>query len=247
MASDPQALRRRAATLVLAPLVDDAMLLEALRLVTEWRDDSVPQIINYVDRVAQHARFDAVTCKRLYAELHRAIRAPEDALPLDPFPELSAVRATRPVEAPRAAARPPIASATLHPPAEHGPQPVADAAPVVPEQAIFAAVMRAIVAELVQQYQGSLGEVREEAIAELARTRSIGGLRSAAEAAFTALEDDRWRIDAPAAELAELVHVFYVALCRAIGPIEADRLLTQGIEAAARLPEARTFPPHRLL
>lgn len=44
-----------------------------------------------------------------------------------------------------------------------------------------------------------------------------------------------------------LVHLLYVAACEALGPVAADRLLSQAVRRAEALPEAASFPPQRLL
>lgn len=48
-------------------------------------------------------------------------------------------------------------------------------------------------------------------------------------------------------ELAEGLHLVYVAIAEALGPVLADRILTGAVQMAERLPEARSFPPSRLL
>ena len=44
-----------------------------------------------------------------------------------------------------------------------------------------------------------------------------------------------------------LTHLLYVAACEALGPVAADRLMSQAVRSAETLPEAATFPPQRLL
>ncbi len=44
-----------------------------------------------------------------------------------------------------------------------------------------------------------------------------------------------------------LAHLLYVAACEALGPVAADRLLSQSVRRAEALPEAVAFPPQRLL
>ena len=48
-------------------------------------------------------------------------------------------------------------------------------------------------------------------------------------------------------QLASLVHASYVAACEALGPVQADRLLSRATTAAEQLPEARAFSPRKLL
>lgn len=44
-----------------------------------------------------------------------------------------------------------------------------------------------------------------------------------------------------------LAHLLYVGACEALGPVAADRLLSQSVRRAELMPEAVTFPPQRLL
>lgn len=48
-------------------------------------------------------------------------------------------------------------------------------------------------------------------------------------------------------QLAPIIHAIYVALCEALGPVQADALLDQAVGRARQLHEARHFSPHRLL
>lgn len=48
-------------------------------------------------------------------------------------------------------------------------------------------------------------------------------------------------------DLGKAINVFYIALCEAVGPAGADAILASAIRNAEKLPEARLFPPKRLL
>ncbi|EXJ17062.1 hypothetical protein [Imhoffiella purpurea] len=69
--------------------------------------------------------------------------------------------------------------------------------------------------------------------------------------AFVAWSAGQVRIEAletaTDADLARLFHAVYVATAEAIGPVEADRLLTRCINEAESLPEARLYPPRNFL
>lgn len=66
-----------------------------------------------------------------------------------------------------------------------------------------------------------------------------------------------WESESPSTEwagtleeavLPALTHVLYLGFCEAIGPVEADRLFHQAIQLCKdQLPEARVFPPSKLL
>lgn len=42
-----------------------------------------------------------------------------------------------------------------------------------------------------------------------------------------------WVLDLPAAELSQVVHLLYMALCEALGLVEADQVLTRGARRRA--------------
>jgi hypothetical protein len=76
---------------------------------------------------------DAGTCKRLYTELYKALRQPEDSLPLDPWPAMQALRPQPPAPAPR-----PMPAPAYWPSAQapaYAPQPMM-APPGYPPQAL---------------------------------------------------------------------------------------------------------------
>ncbi len=43
------------------------------------------------------------------------------------------------------------------------------------------------------------------------------------------------------------MHLLYVALCEALGPVEADQVLTRAVRIAEQGPAARQFSPRRLI
>lgn len=244
MAIDPQSRRRRAAAAVFLPVLGEARLATAIAAAAEWRDDNVAQIIAYVDRVARQVGIDGTTCKRLYSELHAAVRAAEGALPPDPvdaapviaLPPVAPVAATPPMSAP--APSPVLAPAAA---------PTAPPSTLPPESIVFGTVMTSVIGDIVQLHGNALEDLLDACRDELVRAPVRDSLRAAAEGALASARTHAWQIEATATELADLVHMVYIALCRAIGPVEADRYLTEAIERAGRLPEARAFPPRSLL
>ncbi|MDP4299595.1 hypothetical protein [Leptothrix discophora] len=109
MALDPQAQRRRAAVAVLSPVLDENSLLQALwQLQDSMRGDAVSDIIRAVDALARQHMLDAATCRRLYNDFYKALREPEERLPIDPWPAMQALRPAAPAPAPVYAA-PPVA------------------------------------------------------------------------------------------------------------------------------------------
>lgn len=129
MAHDPAAQRRRAVVGALSSVLDEASLMQALWLAQETlRGEQVSDIIRYIDAVASRNMIDAASCRRLYNELYKLMREPEDRLPLDPWPAMQASRAPAPAHAPAYAPR----AMPAPPPAQWQPPPIAAPAPFYP-------------------------------------------------------------------------------------------------------------------
>lgn len=288
MASLTPSLRRRAVYAVLSPVLEEDALIAALWLQQdELRGDSVTDIIGFIDMVAQRHLLDAGTCRRLYQQLHAALRQPDSGLPLDPLPLMQAAAATsstpvRPAslvgaagpesvvaigqrDAPAAAPGPtamPVQPPATALPGADGPAvsaavapdpavPVPSAAPDLSGrpavQVVHAGLMRAALSQVRQYHPAAADDLRSAALSEVARVRVSGPVREAWRAAWERGAGSDWCIDAPQNVLAELVNVFYVALCEALGPVEADHVLTRAVREAEGLPQAREFSPRRFV
>jgi hypothetical protein len=288
MASLTPSLRRRAVYAVLSPVLDEEALIAALWLQQdELRGDSVTDIIRFIDKVAQQHLLDAGTCRRLYQQLHGALRQPESGLPLDPLPLMQAAApAASAVVRPGNWAASPMAPAAVasdlpsqlaaipgpavlrvQPPASALPmteavavQPPASAALTAPApaatldlsdrpavQVVHAGLMRAALSQVRQYHPAASEDLRSAALSQAARARVTGPVREAWRAAWEQESTTDWCIDAPQNALAELVNAFYVALCEALGPVDADHVLTRAVREAEGLPQAREFSPRRFV
>ena len=132
MATQALSLRRRAAYAVLSPLLDEDALLDALRMQHQsMRGDSVSDIIGYIDQVAARHHIDAASRKKLYEAYFKALKQPENELPMDPWPLMQIGAQAVPVAtpAPPQTVAPTVAVAALAPqpdaawPARTGPGP----------------------------------------------------------------------------------------------------------------------------
>lgn len=250
---------------MLAPLLSEEALDEALQLQHRTlRSDGVADIIAFIDAVAERNLLDTATRKRLYPAYFEALKRPEADLPLDPWPAMQGALqpgGPSPLSAPFAPARsaafaapaggPPVAP-VIAPgitPAQPAPEPAP--APEAPaEQQVFAALITALQEGVRQGHGGDWDEFRQRALALLPQLRSTPAVREVARLAWGSSAEAptaRWLIAAPEATLAELVNLTYVALCEALGPIDADRLLTEAVREAQRIPAARRFSPRRLV
>lgn len=131
MAKDLLGQRRRAAVAVLSGVLDESTLLQELWVQHDTlRGDSVTDIIEYVDALSQRHTLDVATAKRLYGEFFKALRQPEDSLPLDPWPAMQALRPSV-APAPMAAAAMPVPPARAWVPPAMPPRAVPLVAPVI--------------------------------------------------------------------------------------------------------------------
>jgi hypothetical protein len=241
-------LRRRAACAVLAPLLDEDALMVALQLQHDHlRGDGVADLIAYIDNVANRNQFDQATRKRLYQTFFEALRQPESSLPLDPWPAMQVSAAPMRLVAPGPIApgatspeqRPPtpevqtpavVAVATTSP-ATGSPEPSPP-----PAQQVFAALMRAALADVRQLHGSAVDDVCSGALAMLPRQRLAATLRQQLLAAWQQAESSPWRVDATESGLSEAVNLFYVALCESLGPVDADHVLTRAVRTAELAP-----------
>lgn len=267
MARENQSLRRRAAVAVLSGVLEEDALLEELwGLQNTLHGDSVSNIIECVDALASRHMLDASTCKRLYAEFFKALRQPESALPLDPWP---AMQAMRPKAAPGFAAPPGLRAMSLPPQAEPPPPPppaapVPAAAPVAPAPAVappvaatatvsteapavFGAVMRALISELAAAHREALDEVRNDAMRALARSALSTELREQYGQAWDRALSHNWRLQGPDADLAALMKLTHGALVLAFGRVGADQIVARAMAEADKLPQASHFLPRQLM
>lgn len=258
---------------MLAPLLSEEALDEALQLQHRTlRSDGVADIIAFIDAVAERNLLDTATRKRLYPAYFEALKRPEADLPLDPWPAMQGALqpgGPSPLSAPFAPARSAAFAAPaggtpvapLEAPAQPAPEPAPPAAAPAPtpappapeapaEQQVFAALITALQEGVRQGHGGDWDEFRQRALALLPQLRSTPAVREVARLAWGSSAEAptaRWLIAAPEATLAELVNLTYVALCEALGPIDADRLLTEAVREAQRIPAARRFSPRRLV
>ncbi|PXW94167.1 hypothetical protein C7444_11561 [Sphaerotilus hippei] len=255
MATNPMVLRRRAACLVLSPLLDEEALLAALWLQHEtMRGDAVSDIIGYIDDVAGRNLLDAVSRKRLYESYYKALKLPEQDLPMDPWPAMQASRtvaAPPVVPAPPAAPPAPVSAPPAPVAATESPEPSRARAPdptdAPDEVVVFSALWRALLDEVQQDRPRDFSDLRRAALEALERARLRRDLRDALLDAWRQPMNHGWLIPGDEAELSEAVNLLYVALCETLGPVEADQMLTRAVRVAGQHPQARRFPPRRLI
>ncbi|MDP4300977.1 hypothetical protein [Leptothrix discophora] len=139
------------------------------------------------------------------------------------------------------------------------PQPIAPVAPPEPPAApalpdappavlVFEALIAAALSDVRQRHPGDLHDLRDSAVAGLDGSRLAAQARGQVRAAWQRhAEPGAWRLPLGTVELGELVHLFYVALCEAIGPVDADQVLTRAVREAEQIPAARRHSPRQFL
>jgi hypothetical protein len=257
MASQALSQRRRAAYAVLSPLLEEDALLDALRMQHQsMRGDSVSDIIGYIDQVAARHNIDAASRKKLYEAYFKALKQPESELPMDPWPLMQIGTPVAPPPAP--VAPPPVSAAALAPVAAAmqtgSSAPAASALPAAPtapppsaDRAVCAELLRSAIAEVQRFHSTALTDLRSSALEQIDQGRLSQPVRKQARDAWGQPMQATWVIDGTPAELSQLVHQFYVALCEALGPVDADQVLTRAVRAAEQIPAARQFSPRKLI
>lgn len=259
MATQALSLRRRAAYAVLSPLLEEDALLDALRMQHQsMRGDSVSDIIGYIDQVAARHNIDAASRKKLYEAYFKALKQPENELPMDPWPLMQigtpAAPPPAPVAPPQVSAAAPGSVTTAMQAAAGSSTPAASALPAAPtapppsaDRAVCAELLRSAIADVQRFHSTSMTDLRSSALEQIDQGRLSQPVRKQVRDAWGQPMQATWVIDGTPAELSQLVHQFYVALCEALGPVEADQVLTRAVRAAEQIPAARQFSPRKLI
>jgi len=245
-------LRRRAAYAVLSPLLEETALIDALRLQHQsMRGDSVSDIIGYIDQVAARNHIDAASRKKLYEAYYKALKRPEGELPMDPWPMMQIDTApAAPTAAPAPApVAPPVVSAAALEPVTAAMQAAAPAliAAASPDRAVCAELLRTALAEVQRFHASALPDLCNGALEQLDQSGLPQPVRKQVREAWAQPRQAAWVIEGSPQELSLVVHQFYVAMCEALGPVDADQVLTRAVRAADQMPQARQFSPRKLI
>lgn len=221
---------RRAVYSALSSVCNERSLLEQAFFFWEehYSQDGTFRVSQYIDALMQHVGLNASQRRELSVALYAAMGKPDQALAVIPA-VLRRNQSGTAVPTPVAAAASP-------------------GKPMVGQSAA-SIVLGELLTQLVD------GAVRSRKLEDLIESLGFDGAELTAASARAAtqwvtheLRDAR----AFAAQVAEadrrsIVNLVYVALCEAIGPVGADRVLAQATQQAERLPEAIEFSPRQLL
>lgn len=123
--------------------------------------------------------------------------------------------------------------------------PAPESAP--PAYTVFAAVLAAVLDDARAFGKAEFDEFCSR-VSSSSRLAEIGDTRAAALINWLRGRGQlRVFIDDSEGVLAASLHLLYVALAEALGPVPADRILARAITAGENLPEARQFAARRLL
>lgn len=248
--------RRRAVYAALSEVFSERTSLINLLFVL-WEREFAAQphflVVRYVSRCADVAGLTDGDRMQLIRRTFEMLVRSYDSLP--PYPESAlAAIADMPVGT--------IASATgqaeagvraTSPPTVAPPPPSSESLSVrsrqsEPAELITAAVARSIMAPVRAQFRSQPATIRDMLSDAFKHTRlmereQLRLLTWAAEGASDALTLSGY----PEEQLKQLIHALYLCACDALGPVAADRLLSQSINRAQALPAAMEFPPDNLL
>lgn len=144
------------------------------------------------------------------------------------------------------AAPAPSAPAPLEP-VPSSPSPAAAPSAIPAHQAVFATLMGSVMAGVRQFHPDALADLLADGRARFERLRVPAALRQGGRTALSAEDASAWVLEGSVEQLSSLVHEMYVALCEALGPVDADQILMQAVRQAEQRPEARQVPPSRFL
>lgn len=254
MATQSLSLRRRAAYAVLSPLLEEDALLDALRMQHQsMRGDSVSDIIGFIDQVAARHHIDAASRKKLYEAYFKALKLPENDLPMDPWPLMQIGTAT-PAPAPAPAPIPPapraVSAESLQPVTaalQASAPPPPPAVQTSPDRAVCAELLRSVLGEVQRFHGAALSDLRSGALEQLDQGKLSQPVRRQVRDAWAQPLQYHWVIEGTPQELSQVVHQLYVALCEAIGPVDADQVLNRAVRAAGQIPQAQQFSPRKLI
>ncbi|MEY2688264.1 MAG: hypothetical protein RL375_2462 [Pseudomonadota bacterium] len=153
----------------------------------------------------------------------------------------------------------PVAAATA--PVVEPPVPSVDASiwtpgcGVPPEQAVFAELIASIAADIAQTHSREFDDWRSAWLVLLERQKPPSPLRAQLVEACRQLAPSQtpgelrtcWRLALPDQQLAAQVHQLYVALCEALGPVDADHVLNRAVKLVEQTPAARLYSPRKLM
>lgn len=242
-ALDP-VLRRRAAFMTLSEVLEGGQLMRAMWMLEE-RDHSANKFtfIGFVGVTAELLGINSSIVTTLYPKLNRNFDLTDGQLPDDPMPQMLEYRsinnydeqpiANEEIDTPT----PPIEQITKTPKKTKG----------TPEMNVFAALISQIVSEAGYPQAESYNLFMMTFKDEIASAKLEDSSREQFLSWVDALSLKVFKRNIIAAELSTMVHCLYIALCEALGPVKADKILNQAVNHSSKIPAAKSFSPKNFL
>ena len=219
---------RRAVYSALSAVCNERSLLEQAFFFWEehYSQQGTFRVSQYIDALMQHVGLNQAQRRELSVALYSAMGKPDQALAVVPV----VLRRNQ-----SAAAVPSTQAATTAKPRAR--------------QSSATTILGEVLAQLVD------GAVRARKLEDLLEILDFGTTELAPASARAAQqwvanqlrEAHGFAVQVAEADRRSVVNIIYMALCEALGPVGADRILGHATQQAERLPEAVDFSPRQLL
>ena len=229
-------LRRRAAFITLAEVLEGDQLMRAMWMLEE-RDQSADKMtfIGFFGVTAELLGIKSNLITTLYSKLNQNLDLPDHQLHDDPMPQMLEYRG---ISNAGQQAQPEKAQATKN---------VTGKKKGSLEMTVFVALISRLTISAgypqAESYQAFNEAVKEEIatiyIEDSSRKQIIDWVDVLNLTAF--------KSNFAPEELSPIVHCMYIALCEVLGPVEADKILNQAIHYTSQLPLAKKFSPKNFL
>lgn len=230
--------RRCAAYQTLAEVLDGELLMRAMWLLEE-RDHHADKttFISFVGVTAELLGVNNHVINSLYSRLNHYLNQPMQQLQNDPLQEMLAYRDNTS----KGSATNTVLS-TPSTPAKNR-----EKTKGTPEMTVFVSLISKIVLTANYPTQDSYAVFKQVFSDEITTITLDDDSLKQMLAWVNELNLKVFKKNFIAEHLAEIVHCIYIALCEALGPVEADKLLKTAITHTEKLPLAKTFSPKNFL
>jgi hypothetical protein len=230
--------RRSAAFMTLSEVTEGEQLMKAMWMLEE-RDKTADKIsfIGFFGNTAKALGIKSHVINLLYPKLNRNLGLPKQQLIDDPLPKMLEFRGMRQTGIKKTAVTVENKQAGDAGNKTKG----------TPEMSVFVVLITKITAEAGYPEAESYGIFKEVFKEEMAEARVYDFNRKQVTAWVDTLDLKVFKRNIDKPELFLMVHSLYVALCEALGPVEADFILDNAVSFSAKIPAAKLFSPTNFL
>lgn len=231
--------RRRAAFMTLSEVLEGEQLMRAMWMLEE-RDQSANKFtfIGFVGVTAELLGINSSIVTSFYPKLNHNLDLADEQLVDDPMLQMLEYRgksnkqpavnqeSATPIEQIKKASKNTRGS---------------------PEMNVFAALISQIVSEAGYPQAESYHAFKMAFKDEIASAKLEDANRKQILAWVDVLSLKAFNSNIALAELTTIVHCLYIALCEALGPVKADKVLNHAIVHSSKIPAAKIFSPKKFL